>query len=230
MRRWFSASSVRDNIRVADNVRMNIVFGANTDVGKTIVSAGLVRSALAGSNGSVHYIKPLQSGGSDEDFVRHHTQDTTGRFQGDTLFRWQTPASPHTVSVLEDLPASDREVLAAVRSKLAAISNAGTGGPSTTIVETAGGVLTPAASSPSNTAPSHSTTAKEWGWKTQADLYQPILGAAPVVLVGDGRLGGISATLSSLESLLLRGYDVAGLMLLENGYDNLNALREYASR
>ena len=52
-----------------------------------------------------------------------------------------------------------------------------------------------------------------WGWTLQGDLYQPLLGHAPVVLVGDGRLGGISCTLSALESLLLRGYDVAAFSL-----------------
>jgi hypothetical protein len=46
-------------------------------------------------------------------------------------------------------------------------------------------------------------------------------------------MGGISATLSNLESLLLRGYDVDALIVLDTeefvqaGYDNLAALRSY---
>ena len=50
------------------------------------------------------------------------------------------------------------------------------------------------------------------------------------MLVGDGRLGGISATLSAMESLLIRGYDIAGMVVPETGYDNASALRDYASR
>jgi dethiobiotin synthetase len=38
----------------------------------------------------------------------------------------------------------------------------------------------------------------------QSELYRPF--RLPVVLVGDPKLGGISATLSALESLLIRGY------------------------
>lgn len=39
-----------------------------------------------------------------------------------------------------------------------------------------------------------------------------------------------SATLTALESLLIRGYDVSGVILLETGYENQHALQEYASR
>jgi dethiobiotin synthetase/adenosylmethionine--8-amino-7-oxononanoate aminotransferase len=56
--------------------------------------------------------------------------------------------------------------------------------------------------------------------------------------VGDGRLGGISSTLSALESLILRGYDVHGIVFIQDpsstdkdfSYSNHLALREYASR
>ncbi len=37
----------------------------------------------------------------------------------------------------------------------------------------------------------------------------------PALLVGDPRLGGISATLSAYESLLLRGYDVDAILLMD---------------
>ena len=50
------------------------------------------------------------------------------------------------------------------------------------------------------------------------------------ILVGDGRLGGISATLSSLESLLYRGYNLAGLIVIDSSYNNHSALVEYARR
>ncbi|KAL3537531.1 hypothetical protein ACH5RR_000897 [Cinchona calisaya] len=34
----------------------------------------------------------------------------------------------------------------------------------------------------------------------------------PAILVGDGRLGGISGTISAYESLKLRGYDVVAVV------------------
>jgi len=90
------------------------------------------------------------------------------------------------------------------------------GGPSTTYIETEGGVSSPSCSSPENNHPKHSqkeisASGGSWGWVTQGDLN------ASVVLVGDGRLGGISCTLSlsALESLAIRGYAICALDSLE---------------
>jgi len=72
-----------------------------------------------------------------------------------------------------------------------------------------------------------------WGWMPQADLYQPLVGQCPVVLVGDGRLGGISATLSAMESLLLRGYNINAVVFIEHHanheHNNATALLEYTA-
>lgn len=51
---------------------------------------------------------------------------------------------------------------------------------------------------------------------TQLDSYRPLF--FPVVLVGDSRLGGISSTISSYESLRLRGYIVDALVLFRDAY------------
>lgn len=77
------------------------------------------------------------------------------------------------------------------------------------VVETAGGVLSP--------APSGSV---------QADLYRPL--RLPALLVGDHRLGGIGTTISSWESLHLRGYDMSSVLLFEDShYGNYSYLRDY---
>lgn len=144
-----------------------------------------------------------------------------------TLFSWETPASPHVASIKENQPKSDKEVLSTIESKL--VENAATCKKSTTWIETAGGVLSPSSASPLNQTSVHAIT-NDWGWSTQGDLYRPLARMAPVVLVGDGRLGGISATLCAMESILVRGYNLVGMVLLETGYDNASALREYASR
>lgn len=245
--------------KISATQRTNLIFGANTDVGKTIVAAGLVRASLAAAGrrpennkdepAVVRYCKPLQCGGSDQAFVeRHVSPDDVTNLSAATLFRWATPVSPHVASLSEHQPCSDEQVLSALQAFLSDISHSTTTTTSsssisssgrtscTTYIETAGGVLSPSAASPDNTGLQHVQTqhaldGRHWGWTLQGDLYQPILGYAPVVLVGDGRLGGISSTLSALESLVLRGYDVAALVLIETvaSYGNINALREYVS-
>lgn len=220
-----AVDSAKQRNSLSPNLRRHFIFGANTDVGKTLLTAGLVRASLQNSSSVVNYIKPLQCGGSDQAFVEKHA--VSPNLNALTLFSWDTPASPHVASIKENSPQSDGQVLGALESALADIS--ATNVPSTTWIETAGGVLSPSSASPLNQLEQHAFTG-EWGWSTQADLYQPLSKLAPVVLVGDGRLGGISATLSAMESLMIRGYDIMGLMVLETGYDNVSALREYASR
>jgi dethiobiotin synthetase/adenosylmethionine--8-amino-7-oxononanoate aminotransferase len=48
----------------------------------------------------------------------------------------------------------------------------------------------------------------------QADFYRPL--RLPTVLIGDGQLGGISTTISSYESLKMKGYDIASIIMFHN--------------
>jgi dethiobiotin synthetase len=219
------------------------------------VSAGLVRAsryrpAVAGSGApaepeeAIHYVKPMQCGGSDESFVERTVHlsvpspnDAPIRpWKADTLFYWETPASPHTASRKEGLPCSDAQVCGALEDYL---RQTVTAHPSTvTWIETAGGVLSPSAASPDNDGPLSARQGQaprssplSWGWKPQGDVYLPLAASSTTVLVGDGKLGGISATLSALESLLWRGYEVPAVVLIapdEDRHDNAAALREYA--
>ncbi|CAL1715948.1 unnamed protein product [Somion occarium] len=66
-------------------------------------------------------------------------------------------------------------------------------------VETAGGVHSPTLSG-----------------TTQLDSYRPLF--LPTILIGDSRLGGISSTISSYESLVLRGYIVDAILLFRDEY------------
>ena len=51
----------------------HLVFGANTDVGKTLVVGGLLRESVVHSGLSARYIKPIQCGKPyDEDFVKKY--------------------------------------------------------------------------------------------------------------------------------------------------------------
>eukprot|EP00529_Nitzschia_sp_RCC80_P031562 CAMPEP_0113459832 /NCGR_PEP_ID=MMETSP0014_2-20120614/10668_1 /TAXON_ID=2857 /ORGANISM="Nitzschia sp." /LENGTH=371 /DNA_ID=CAMNT_0000351453 /DNA_START=87 /DNA_END=1198 /DNA_ORIENTATION=- /assembly_acc=CAM_ASM_000159 len=295
-----------------------LIFGCNTDIGKTVLTAGMIRSAAAtppkSSSGEpvsregfvpsyeTHYIKPLQCGGSDENFVRKHCRlgdCDQGRGQGQgqgqdqqtsvlttatTLFRWETPSSPHLAARIENKPLSDQEVLDSLNIHLQSLSGQRASYENkiddedesnafrSIWIETAGGVLSPSSSSPLNTSLRHayasplvsngssSTSQRSWGWIPQADLYMQLVApptSSPsnfdekeydnsniqVVLIGDGRLGGISATLSSLESLMTRKhYSIAGIVQICRGDDttsgtiqssitedtNQEALKEYA--
>lgn len=201
----------------------HLIFGANTDVGKTVVTTGLVKACQ--TIGGAHYVKPLQCGGSDEDFVTRHVPDVISTT---TLFEWETPTSPHTAARLEKRPVDDCQVVSALHQCIEKLKKDPAEHP--IWVETAGGVLSPSSSSPDNTGPHHASNKEGWGWIPQGDLYREFQKDMNVVMIGDGRLGGISASLSSLESLLSRGYNVVGVILLEAGYANQTAIREYAAR
>ena len=61
---------------------------------------------------------------------------------------------------------------------------------------------------------------------SQADCYRPLF--LPTVLIGDSNLGGISSTISSYESLLLRGYIIDAVLLFrEDYYRNWEYLEQY---
>ena len=90
-------------------------------------------------------------------------------------------------------PPSDSNILKRIGNVLSLAAR----GKGTVLVETAGGVLSP--------APSGSY---------QADLYRAL--RIPGILVGDARLGGIGATVSAYESLTIRGLDVDSVVLFSN--------------
>lgn len=77
-------------------------------------------------------------------------------------------------------------------------------------VETAGGVHSPALHPP----------------HTQSTFLRPL--RLPAVLIASPHLGGISTTIASYESLLLRGYDVTAVLCLHDAYyQNDDFLRAY---
>jgi bifunctional dethiobiotin synthetase / adenosylmethionine---8-amino-7-oxononanoate aminotransferase len=316
-------SSAYRAVHVDVHHRRHLVFGANTNVGKTIVTTGLIRAsrrqhrqpivhdatnvpkrsipAFYTQPTSTHYVKPLQCGRPlDSTFVDQYNTNNGGpmmirEFDEDdysafgpycthTIFAWDTPTSPHTASRIEQFPVSDSEFVLqfnqcleyietqsssgddASAARTAGTATSGTGS-TTTWIETAGGVLSPASASPHNITSNHarqlpvsttsfgpkrhrrnidnpssmdssvstsSTSPVSWGWIPQGDLYQPYVGLTSVVLVGDSRLGGIHATLTALESLVLRGYNVHAVVFIDNAdqswsTQNVDALREYIS-
>ena len=183
-----SSSSLLKN-----NESIVLLWGANTNVGKTLVSSGVVLSALQNQH-TVRYLKPVQTGypeDSDARLVSRVVDEwkLSERFASKTLFAWKDAVSPHLAAAGTLIP-DDASVVSAIRESV----NDGDG---VVVLETAGG--------PGSPGPSG---------RLQCDLLRPL--RYPALLVGDGRLGGISTTLSSYEMLRLRGYSVPAVVVLEN--------------
>ncbi|TKX24587.1 aminotransferase class-III-like protein 1 [Elsinoe australis] len=190
-----------------DNFNVFQIFGANTGVGKTIVST-LLAKRFGKINSTAFYLKPVQTG-SDESIDSRHLKQYATNLTQKTLFRWGPPVSPHLAARYGGPASDDKTILEAVHDELV---REGRQGRRFAIVETAGGVLSPA---PSGTL--------------QADLYRPL--RLPALLVGDHRLGGIGATISAWESLRIRGYDVAGLLMFKDEiYENSDYLVKHFQR
>ncbi|XP_048133501.1 bifunctional dethiobiotin synthetase/7,8-diamino-pelargonic acid aminotransferase, mitochondrial isoform X2 [Rhodamnia argentea] len=125
----------------------------------------------------------------------------------ETIFAWKEAVSPHLAAERESGVVDDSVVVEMVQKGLRVGQRDGKE-EMLCVVETAGGVASP--------GPSGSL---------QCDLYRPF--RLPAVLVGDGRLGGISATISAYESLRIRGYDVVAVVFEDHGLLNEEPLMAY---
>ncbi|KAI5840295.1 pyridoxal phosphate-dependent transferase [Morchella snyderi] len=186
------------------------IYGANTNVGKTIFSTILAKASRKHFPAeNVFYLKPVSTGAPEDADDGHVARFTaTDAVRAECLLQYKDPISPHLVAVE---PPSDESLLETIRRRMATYCTAPSS-PSTLLLETAGGVHSPTLSGTS-----------------QADLYRPL--RLPVLLVADPRLGGISASISAFESLHIRGYDVEGVLLFGDAYyRNDGYLGEYFAR
>lgn len=215
------AANGGNRLKLTSNLQV-MIFGSSTGVGKSIVSAGVCRAALSRER-KVCYIKPLQTGELDEYFVNFYTnpQGINDIFLR-TLHHWSSSMPPHLAAAAEaaGTPISDKDLILGLEREMRAFSNSATspGKPDPllfSVVETAGGVLSP--------GPSRNL---------QADIYRTF--RFPIILVGDSKLGGITTTLSAYESLRLRGYTVHAIVMIEhpgtNKYGNVLMIREHLER
>jgi dethiobiotin synthetase/adenosylmethionine--8-amino-7-oxononanoate aminotransferase len=140
------------------------------------------------------------------------------------MHHWSSSLPPHKAAESEAAPISDNDLTIGLEREMRAFSNsiqqrsAGSTVPEPqlfTVVETAGGVLSPG---PSKTL--------------QADIYRKF--RLPIILVGDCKLGGITTTLSAYESLRLRGYTVHAIVMIEHSgtdkYGNVVMIRDHLQR
>eukprot|EP00639_Heterosigma_akashiwo_P030615 CAMPEP_0194672100 /NCGR_PEP_ID=MMETSP0295-20121207/6231_1 /TAXON_ID=39354 /ORGANISM="Heterosigma akashiwo, Strain CCMP2393" /LENGTH=240 /DNA_ID=CAMNT_0039555719 /DNA_START=61 /DNA_END=780 /DNA_ORIENTATION=- len=191
------------------------IVGANTDIGKTVISSGLCLTYLQRKE-IPSYIKPIQTGPtSDAAFILDQVArfskaepETIDQLKVQTLYGFGSPVSPHVAAEQDGNIVSDKDIIASIE---AALREETAGPASAVLLEGAGGVLSPG---PSGTP--------------QADLFRAL--RLPCLLVGDGRLGGISATAAAREALLLRGYSVPVLITIRDAGDLDLGHEEYFRR
>jgi dethiobiotin synthetase/adenosylmethionine--8-amino-7-oxononanoate aminotransferase len=187
--------------------RVLTLWGANTDVGKTLVSVGLVRESIRRGVPTT-YLKPMQTGypeDSDERKVARHANQHDEKKRGqrllssETLFAFSPPVSPHLCG---DSPGNEELQEAIVRRLIGSlvVDNDLEG---VAVLETFGG---PGSPTPSRTL--------------QVDALRPLF--FPGLLVGDSKLGGISTTLAAYEMIKQRGYEVRGICMMLDGMTNTN--------
>ncbi|KAJ5722234.1 Pyridoxal phosphate-dependent transferase major region subdomain 2 [Penicillium malachiteum] len=184
-------------------LRAHQVYGANTDVGKTIVSTVLC-NAVQRQKQRAAFLKPVSTGALDDADYRHIERYGAGTLTK-CLYQFDEPVSPHIAAKSKTIPRDD-DLLASIHKTLSGWARTDI---DFALVETAGGVHSPGPNG-----------------NSQADLYRPL--RLPIVLVADSRLGGISSSISAYESLLLRGYDVQSVLLFRDDYyQNHDYLGEY---
>ncbi|KAK3386109.1 hypothetical protein B0H63DRAFT_501654 [Podospora didyma] len=182
------------------------IFGANTDVGKTVFTTNLINTVTENRpNAKVAYLKPVSTGPKSKADNIHLQTYTLPTVMVETKFQYDLESSPHTAAEKEFLLTGvripgDSEITGHIREFSRGFASPSK--PGWLFVETAGGVHTP---SPTGTS--------------QAELYREL--RLPIILVGDSRLGGISSTISAFESLKLRGYDVVMVLVFRRMSDTL---------
>jgi 8-amino-7-oxononanoate synthase len=161
-----------------------VVAGTDTDIGKTVVSALLVRAAA--SRGNAAYWKPVQTG-TDSDTRTVEALAHARCFAPEHAFA--LPASPHEAARAENASVDVERVTELVRE------HARTLGDGTLIVELAGGLAVPW---------TDAVTQLDW-----LGAERPAL-----VLVARAGLGTLNHTLLSLEALRARGLEPRALFLV----------------
>ncbi len=163
------------------------VVGTDTEIGKTVVSALLVRAAA--KRGEVTYWKAVQTGDdSDTETVRTLAEGTNAAF-AEPSYHFPLPASPHEAAA----DAGGRVELAKLEQRLASLRAECAGGA--LLVELAGGLLVPY---------DDRLTQADWLARERPDL----------VLVARSGLGTLNHTLLTLEALRARRLEPRALFLV----------------
>jgi dethiobiotin synthase len=190
------------------------ITGTDTGIGKTYV-ARLLLEGFAGRR-TTTYMKPVQTGctrsaegnlaAPDFDQVMKNGAYMSAEIDDHVPYRFEPACSPHLAASLAGVTIS----LENIREKFARVSDK----KSITLVEGAGGVLTPLS-------------------ETESMLDLMLHLRLPVVVVTSPRIGTLNHTLLTVEALNKRGIEPAGIVInnaheiMEDFiyYDNIRVLR-----
>ena len=165
-----------------------VVTGTGTEVGKTVVTAAVAALAAA-RGGGVAVVKPAQTGvGPGEPGDLAEVARLAGISDTHEYARYPDPLSPAAAARISGLPPLSPAQIARSIRKLA-LDRA------LVLVEGAGGLL----------------VRYDEDGTTLADLAREL--GAPALVVADPALGTLNHTALTLESMALRGVDLAGIVL-----------------
>lgn len=165
-----------------------VVTGTGTEVGKTVVTAAVAALAAA-RGGGVAVVKPAQTGiGPGEPGDLAEVARLAGISDTHEYARYPDPLSPAAAARISGLPPLSLAETARSIRKLA-LDRA------LVLVEGAGGLL----------------VRYDEDGATLADLAREL--GAPALVVADPALGTLNHTALTLESMALRGVDLAGIVL-----------------
>ncbi|SDL33827.1 dethiobiotin synthetase [Maridesulfovibrio ferrireducens] len=168
------------------------ITGTGTDVGKTVVTAGLAR-LLQNAGYKVLPVKPVQSGGIKTSLGKLDSPDgdvyksagAVWDIDKQCPYIFEPACSPHLAARLSGVELEVGTIAEKVKSLE---------GQGTLLVEGAGGILVPLN-----------------GESTMMDLMKEL--SYPVLLVAGNKLGTINDTLLSLTVLKQAGINVAGVIM-----------------
>jgi dethiobiotin synthetase len=174
------------------------VTATGTDIGKTFVTAGLIRHIRAAGR-AVAAIKPVVSGFDPDDWQASDPAVllaalgrplTLEEVEGVSPWRFKAPLSPHTGAQREGRAIAFQEVVAFCRRAMAARRGV-------LLVEGIGGVMVPLDDR-------HSVL----------DLMSML--RIPIILVAGSYVGTLSHTLTALEVVARRNIDIAAVVVSES--------------
>jgi 8-amino-7-oxononanoate synthase len=180
------------NVRVKPAPRLIVIAGTDTDVGKTVVSALLVRALLAAQQ-PVGYFKPVQCGPDDDTARVMELSGLSVEHAPRPAFSLTKPASVDQAAAGDGVEVNADKLLVAIGDTVTAIGRKKQ--QSCWLIECAGGLRVP-------------LNAHE----DQSDLLRRL--GAPVVLVARSGLGTLNHTLLSLEALETRRLRAVALFLV----------------
>jgi dethiobiotin synthetase len=179
---------------------MSVVFitGSGTDIGKTFVTAGLIRH-IRGSGGAIAAVKPIVSGFDPDAWQESDPAvllaalgraTTMAEVERISPWRFKAPLSPHIASRREGCTIEFRDVVEFCRKTAAAERGL-------LLIEGIGGIMVPLDDR-----------------RTVLDLMSVL--RVPIILVAGSYVGTISHTLTALEVMARRNLDIAAVVISES--------------